>query len=396
MNEQATLLLVERDERIVETFRATIELERQVRLVVAVNGSEGLRMARELRPDLIVISSEVSNTNVFSFCQQVKQTPELESTLLVMIIQPGANDMRFAGLTFGVDEYLVRPVEPADVLTKLHAMLRLKQVGDQLRADKQRLEELHRQLRESFDQMLQLMANMMDMKLPGSANRGQHIADLALKVAARFGIPQTHLRDLELASRLYELGRVVTTEDRHADHLSNDAVHDWQYILGTRALFQKIAGLNGAADLIGALYENWDGTGRPDRMQQGQIPLRSRILRVLVDLFTELDARDRPTMDKVLDDLQNFVGTRYDPMVLVHLRAVLSGAADGEVQGKQMSIPVPELRVGMVLSQDLFTESGIKLLAKSTRITPQTLEVIQRRHSLEPIVGGAMVFRIAA
>lgn len=397
MIEHATLLLVDRDERVVETFRATIELERQVRLVVAPNGSEGLRMARDVRPDLIVISSEVANTNVFSFCQQVKHLPELESTLLVMIIQPGAHDMRFAGLTFGVDEYIVRPVEPAEVLTKLHAMVRLKRVHDQLRADKARLEELHRQLRESFDQMLQLMANMMDMKLPGSASRGRRVSELALKVAARFGVPQTHVRDLELAARLYELGRVVmSADDRHSEHLSREAVNDWQFVLGTRALFQKIDGLGGAADLIGALFENWDGTGRPDRMQQGQIPLRSRILRVLVDLFTELDAPDHPSMEQVLEDLQTFAGTRYDPMVLVHTRAVLSGAADGEVAGKHLSIPVTELQVGMVLAQDLFTESGIKLIAKDTRVTPQTLEVIRRRHSLEPIVQGAQVYRIAA
>lgn len=396
MSEQASLLLVERDERVVETFRATLELERQVRLVVAVNGSEGLRMARDVRPDLIVVSSDVPGTNVFSFCQQVKQTPELESTVLVMIIQAGANDMRFAGLTFGVDEYLVRPVEPAEVLTKLHAMVRLKRVSDQLRADKARAEELSLQLRESFDQMLQLLANMMDMKLPGAAGRGQRIAELALRAAARFGVPQTHLRDLELAARLYELGRVVVADDSHARHLSREAVQDWQFVLGTRALFQKIAGLGGAAELIGTLYENWDGTGRPDHLLQGQIPLRSRILRVLVDLYTEMDAPDHPSLETVLEDLQAFAGTRYDPMVLVHVRAVLAGAAEGEVQGKQLSLPVPELRVGMVLAQDLVTESGIKLLAKDTRITSQTLEVIRRRHALEPIVQGAFVYRIAA
>ncbi len=394
MSELATLLLVERDERVVETFRSAIELERQARLLVAVNGSEGLRIARDQRPDLIVLSSDLPNTNVFSFCQQVKQAPELESSLLVMIIQPGANDMRFAGLTFGVDEYLVRPVEPAEVLTKLHAMVRLKRVHDQLRADKERLEELHRQLRASFDQMLALMSNMLDMRLPGAANRGQRIAEIGLKVAARFGVPQTHVGDLELAARLHELGRIVAADDHHTEHVSTEAVNDWQYILSTRALFQKIEGLGGAAELVSTIYENWDGTGRPDRIQQGQIPLRARILRVLVDLFTELDAPDHPSMDRVLEDLQTYAGTRYDPMVLVHLRAVLAG--DTDVQGRDMSVPITELRVGMVLAEDLVTESGLKLLARDTRITLQTLEVIRRRHALEPIVEGAKVRRVAA
>lgn len=396
MNEPFTLLLVDRDERDVEVFRATIELERQVRLVVAVNGSEGLRIARDLRPDLVVISSEIENTNVLSFCQQAKQIPDMESASLVVIVPAGANDMRFAGLTFGVDEYLVRPVEPVDLLTRLRSALRVKRLGEQVRADRARLEDVQRQLRESFDQMLELMASIMEMKLPGSAARGQRVAELALKISARFGVPQTHLRDLELAARLYELGRVVSAEDHHGERPSREAVLDWRYVLGTRALFQKIEGLGGAAELIGTMYENWDGTGHPEHYQQGQIPLRSRILRVLVDLFTELDAPDRPTMDRVLEDLQTYAGTRYDPMVLVHLRAVLSGSAEGEVQGRHMNVPLPELRVGMVLAQDLVTESGTKLLAKDSRITPQTLEVIRRRHSIEPIVQGALVYRPAA
>ena len=59
--------------------------------------------------------------------------------MLVLMIEPTANDMRFAGLTFGVDEYLPRPVEPAEVLTKVHTMLRMKGAYAALHADKAEL-----------------------------------------------------------------------------------------------------------------------------------------------------------------------------------------------------------------------------------------------------------------
>ena len=48
---------------------------------------------------------------------------------------------------------------------------------------------------------------------------------------------------------------------------------DASYQLGSKVL----------AELIGGIFENWDGTGHPDRLRQGQIPLRSRILRILID-----------------------------------------------------------------------------------------------------------------
>jgi hypothetical protein len=168
---------------------------------------------------------------------------------------------------------------------------------------------------------------------------------------------------------------------------------DWKYIVGTRAIFSQVEGLAGATELVGALYENWDGSGHPDHLQSGQIPLRSRILRVVVDLFAALGTRVNPSTTEVLEELQDHAGTRYDPMVIVHLRAVLQGANDGDVRGKRVVVPVPELKVGMVLAEDLCSDSGLKLLARSTRLTPQTLEVIRRRHAAEPLANGATITR---
>jgi len=395
VNDQAIMLLVDRDEKSVQLFRATLEVERRVRLVVAPSAEEAMRMARDLHPDLIVLAPEPRGMNVFSFCQQLRQDEAFESTMLVLQIDRGANDMRFAGLTFGVDEYLTRPVEPAEVLTKVHGMLRLKKAYETLRADQAELKTLHESLKQRFDQLLQLMANMLDMRCPGAADRGRHIAELARKVADRFGVPATHLNDLEIASRLHELGRVVTTNG--ADHKPGQrVVDDWQYAMSTRSIFGQVDGLAGAAELVGGMYENWDGSGHPDHLQLGQIPLRSRILRILVDLFLELGTHARPDMNRALEELQNHVGTRYDPMVMVHLRAVLQGAGDDDVRGKRVVLPVPELKAGMVLAEDLCTDSGLKLLSRNTRLTSETLEVILRRHAAEPLTHGAAVLRATA
>ena len=87
MSDQPILLLVDRDERSIQTFRATLEVERRVRLVVAPNGEDALRMSRDIRPDLIVIAHDIQRMNVFSFCQALRQDPEFESTMLVLEIE---------------------------------------------------------------------------------------------------------------------------------------------------------------------------------------------------------------------------------------------------------------------------------------------------------------------
>ena len=382
-------LLVEHDERAIEVFRTTLEVERRVKLVVSPTCDQALRMLRDTAPDLVVVGHDAHGMNVFAFCQRLRQDPALAAAMLVLVIDRDANDQRFAGLTLGVDEYLARPLEPAEILTKVHAALRLKHVVDAHRGDQKELAELHTHLRESFDQLLGLMSHLLDLRIPGAADRGRRIAELALKVSGRFGIPATHLRDLEIAARLHELGRVVFGQVGAAAL----PVDDWKYVLGTRAIFQQVEGLTGAAEVVGAVYENWDGSGHPDHLQLGQLPLRSRILRVLIDLFHELDSPGRTSPEAVLERLQNRVGTHYDPMVMVHLRAVMQGIADPDVQGRLKMVAVPELAVGMVLAEDLCTDSGLKLLARHTRLTLETLEVIRRRHASEPLARGAAVLR---
>jgi len=386
----ATLLLVEHDEGVIARFRATLELERRCRLLVAGDSESGLRMAHDDRPDLVVISHAGVGLNGLALCQQIKRDPQLTDTVVVLLIDPDADDVRLAGLTFGVDEYLTRPPHPAEILTKLHAMLRLRAVQVRLHRDQQELEELHDQLRSRFTQLLALLGEMLDMRLPGSADRGARIADLALRVAGRFDVPEMHLRDLEIAARLHEMGRMLSS-DASAEERS--AADGWQYIVATRSLLERVPGLEGAAELVGALHENWDGTGHPDHLQQGQIPLRSRILRAVVDLFAHLAASSVPSNDDSIEALQSGAGTRYDPMVLIHLRSELQGADGRDVQGDRRVLPVTGLQVGMVLAEDLLTPSGLKLLARDTCITQPTLDVILRRHSLEPIVQGAVVLR---
>jgi hypothetical protein len=84
-------------------------------------------------------------------------------------------------------------------------------------------------------------------------------------------------------------------------------------------------------------------------------------------------------------------GTAYDPLVLVHLAAVVEGLQASGGAARSATIPISELREGMVLAEDLYTESGVKLLKRGTVLTAAALDTIRRRHRFEPILRGAAV-----
>jgi hypothetical protein len=181
--------------------------------------------------------------------------------------------------------------------------------------------------------------------------------------------------------------------DRGAPSRSTDK---WKYVLSTRAIFRQIDGLHHAAQLVGHIYENWDGTGMPDHLGQGQIPLRCRIVRVLIDLIEELEAPGNPDADLVLKRMMKHGGTLYDPGVVVHLLSLVEEKPDAEEGGSRIVLGIDDLCVGMVLAEDLYTDSGIKLLARGTTLTTTSLETIRRRHRFDPIPCGAAVRRKVA
>jgi hypothetical protein len=148
--------------------------------------------------------------------------------------------------------------------------------------------------------------------------------------------------------------------------------------------------LSGAGDLLGGLLENWDGTGGPARLRQGEIPLRSRLLRVGFDYLTAVDRGLSPALAR--SALEPKSGTWYDPVVLAHLDGLL--AATGEElwsSERRRCLPVGTLAAGMVLAEDLLTSSGAKLLSQGAVISPGALQAILRRHQADPIIYGVWV-----
>ena len=98
----------------------------------------------------------------------------------------------------------------------------------------------------------------------------------------------------------------------------------------------------------------------------------------------------------VLESMTGRAGTWYDPMVMVHLRALARGHSGDDWHRTRVMVPAEDLRVGMVLAEDLYTDSGIKLLSQGTMISSATLETILRRHRADPLLHGAAVLRRSA
>ncbi|MGE0351700.1 MAG: HD domain-containing phosphohydrolase [Gemmatimonadales bacterium] len=384
MNRNGSVLLVGNDPEVLATLVGALESIHATLVVINDDLDRAVLKAEQADPVAIVIRSSAGA------CMPFHASESLARTLVIFLVQDTAA-VPPPVVCSGLHLYMREPLDPTELAAALHSAFSIRRLTSRLDREAAELERLRAFTRQGVQETVGLLRGLGELSLPGTGGRSDRRVRMALALAARFAIPEELLPDLELAARLVEIGRVVAAIrlSRADDHGSPPDA--WHYVLASRELLRQVAGLQEAADLIGVVFENWDGSGHPGHRQQGQIPLRSRILRTVLDYQTALEAGGGRSPQEVISTLESHQGTRYDPMVLVHLRALIEGEAEGERREPRIHLQIRDLRAGMILADDLYSDAGIKLLASGTVLTADVLRTIHERDRFEPMLHGASV-----
>jgi sigma-B regulation protein RsbU (phosphoserine phosphatase) len=107
---------------------------------VAGDGKEGLRLAKEIKPALIICDWMMPETNGLDVCRQIKAIPELATTFFILLTALGSVENRVEGLDAGSDDFLSKPFDMYELQARVRAGLRLYELNQDLKKQKQILE----------------------------------------------------------------------------------------------------------------------------------------------------------------------------------------------------------------------------------------------------------------
>lgn len=117
------VLVVEDEESILELLRYNLD-KAGFTVIPAASGEEGLALARQRRPDLILLDLMLPGIDGLEVCRQLKKSKETESIPVVMLTARGEEADIVAGLELGADDYLTKPFSPRVLLAHIGATLR--------------------------------------------------------------------------------------------------------------------------------------------------------------------------------------------------------------------------------------------------------------------------------
>ncbi len=115
----ATLLLVEDEENLLYGLADLLLLfegRYNLHILTAMNGREGLEVLQEYQPDLIISDIMMPQMDGYQFLQAVRQNSQWVHIPFIFLTAKGEKRDEFEGRRLGVEEYIIKPYEPEDVL----------------------------------------------------------------------------------------------------------------------------------------------------------------------------------------------------------------------------------------------------------------------------------------
>lgn len=136
-----TVLIVDDDQATVGVLAELLELE-DFEVWQAFSAAEGRALLAQRQPELLLLDVRLPDADGRDLCAALKADPKFEKLFIILIsgMEVGVHS-RVAGLNQGADEYLTKPIQPVELIARLHSFVRIRETGEALRRSNELLEE---------------------------------------------------------------------------------------------------------------------------------------------------------------------------------------------------------------------------------------------------------------
>jgi putative two-component system response regulator len=325
----------------VDDEASNLQLLRQIlqdhyRLRFAKDGQRALELAREERPNLILLDVMMPGMSGYEVCAALKADPDLASIPVIFVTALTETDDELEGFDAGAVDYITKPVSPPIVRARVRTHLSLV-----------RMEEL-RASRLEIVQRLGLAAEYKDNETGLHVIRMSHFSRI-LGLAA--GMTEAEADDLLHAAPMHDVGKIGIPDSilQKPGPLDPD---EWKVMqshatIGAEIIGQHERGVLALARQIALTHhEKWDGSGYPSGLAGEQIPLVGRIC-ALADVFDALTSV-RPykkawTEEEAVDFIVRQKGKHFDPALVDLFITQLPAIRAIRQRWAEEAVPEPEL-----------------------------------------------------
>lgn len=268
------ILVVDDNAEMVELMRELL-VSRGYDVVACRNVESAEIEVHRHAPDLILSDVIMPGRSGYELCRQLKSNPATRLIPFVLITGLSDRENKVKGIEAGADDFLNKPIFPAELFARVKSLLKLKEFTDEL---------------ETADSVLCTLGLSVEARDPYTEGHCERLARRAARLGRHLGLDEESIVALRRGGYLHDLGKIAVP-DEILKKGSNLTAEEWaimkQHPLTGENICKPLKSLRLVLPIIRNHHEHSDGSGYPDGLRQGEIPLLPRILQV-VDVYDAL------------------------------------------------------------------------------------------------------------
>ena len=386
------ILLVDNDDNFRNIFAKFFGRYPGFEVHQASNGEEAAARSRDIEPDLILSDHGIPAVDGLEFCRRIRNMPETRSSIFLFLTYQKDEQFKIEAFKSGADDCIEKTTHPIILTHKIQAFIRIKQLQNELLAEKKKIAEVNKKLERNFRELTQILLKIIDVRVPGAADRAQAAKETARFICRKMDIAEDEVDKILFGAQLHEIGKIglpdtIADKAKNGMVMNDRSIYNQHPVIGS-LIISTISGYKTSSDAIYHQYENFDGSGTPDGLIGHEIPRGARIIRGIV-LQSDL-CRGGSGRDDILREIRQSANRILDPEVASFLVEHIV-ENDREFARNKCKISIEELKAGMVIAEDIYAASGVKLLPRNVKIQDRMIEVLMERNESDPIIGGVYV-----
>lgn len=244
-------------------------------ILEASRAADAMVLLEGERVDLIILELMLPGMSGPEFCRWLKSNRKTQLIPVLMLTSLQSVHNEIEGIDSGADEFLIKPLHPSVVRTRIRALLRNKAAVDSL---------------EEAETILFALAQTVEQRDKSTGGHCQRLASLSVALGHAMGLSPEQLLALHRGGYLHDIGKIGVPDAILFKHGQlSDA--EWEvmrgHTTGGEQICRPMKSLTPVLPIIRSHHERWDGSGYPDGLQGEDIPLLARVLQV-ADIYDAL------------------------------------------------------------------------------------------------------------